>query len=148
MGSQRVGHDLVTEQQQWHVTESVVPSNLLILCCPLLLLPSIFPSIRIFSNESAFRISGQSIGAGVQAWTFCNEQNNNAWLLLYRALIVSAEISQSQLRHRVMVDMYKSENTANRMVFTDHLQEQSSRKFVVNQRSACDHTSGTADIGN
>ena len=115
-------------------TESVVPSNLLILCCPLLLLPSIFPSIRIFSNESAFRISGQSIGAGVQAWTFCNEQNNNAWLLLYRALIVSAEISQSHLRHRVMVDMYKSENTANRMVFTDHLQEQSSRKFVVNQR--------------
>ena len=129
-------------------TESVVPSNLLILCCPLLLLPSIFPSIRIFSNESAFRISGQSIGAGVQAWTFCNEQNNNAWLLLYRALIVSAEISQSHLRHRVMVDMYKSENTANRMVFTDHLQEQSSRKFVVNQRSACDHTSGTADAGN
>ena len=32
--------------------ESVVPSNHLILCCPLLLLPSIFPSIRIFSNES------------------------------------------------------------------------------------------------
>ena len=33
-----------------------MPSNQLILCCPLLLLPSIFPSIRIFSNESAFRI--------------------------------------------------------------------------------------------
>ena len=33
--------------------ESVVPSNLLILCCPLLLLSSIFPSIRVFSNESA-----------------------------------------------------------------------------------------------
>ena len=31
--------------------ESVMPSNHLILCCPLLLLPSIFPSIRIFSNE-------------------------------------------------------------------------------------------------
>ena len=36
--------------------ESVMPSNYLILCCPLLLLPSIFPSIRIFSNESAFCI--------------------------------------------------------------------------------------------
>ena len=36
--------------------ESVMPSNLLILCCPLLLLPSIFPSIRVFSNESALRI--------------------------------------------------------------------------------------------
>ena len=31
--------------------ESVMPSNHLILCCPLLLLPSIFPSIRVFSNE-------------------------------------------------------------------------------------------------
>ena len=31
--------------------ESVVPSNHLILCCPLLLLPSIFPGIRVFSNE-------------------------------------------------------------------------------------------------
>ena len=34
-------------------TESMMPSNHLILCCPLLLLPSIFPSIRVFSNESA-----------------------------------------------------------------------------------------------
>ena len=33
--------------------ESVMPSNHLILCCPLLLLPSIFPSTRVFSNESA-----------------------------------------------------------------------------------------------
>ena len=32
--------------------ESVMPSNHLILCCPLLLLPSILPSIRVFSNES------------------------------------------------------------------------------------------------
>ena len=33
-----------------------MPSNHLILCCPLLPLPSIFPSIRVFSNESALRI--------------------------------------------------------------------------------------------
>ena len=38
--------------------ESVMPSNHLILCCPLLLLPSIFPSIRVFSNESALHIRG------------------------------------------------------------------------------------------
>ena len=36
--------------------ESVMPSNHLILCCTLLLLPSIFPSIRVFSNELALRI--------------------------------------------------------------------------------------------
>ena len=34
----------------------VMPSNHLILCCPLLLLPSIFPSIRVFSNESAIHM--------------------------------------------------------------------------------------------
>ena len=37
--------------------ESVMPSNHVILCCPLLLLPSIFPSIRVISNESVFCIS-------------------------------------------------------------------------------------------
>ena len=36
--------------------ELVMPSNHLILCCPLLLLPSIFSSIRVFSNESALHI--------------------------------------------------------------------------------------------
>ena len=36
--------------------ESVMPFNHLILCCPLLFLPSIFPSIRVFSNESALHI--------------------------------------------------------------------------------------------
>ena len=44
--------------------ESVMPSNQLILCRPLLLLPSIFPSIRVFSNESAFCIRWQKF------WTF------------------------------------------------------------------------------
>ena len=36
--------------------KSVMPSNLLILCCPLLLLTSIFPSIRVFPNESVLCI--------------------------------------------------------------------------------------------
>ena len=35
---------------------SVMPSNYFIFCCPLLLLPSIFPNIRVFSNESALHI--------------------------------------------------------------------------------------------
>ena len=37
--------------------ESVMPSNHLILCCHLLLLPSVLPNIRIFSNESALQIT-------------------------------------------------------------------------------------------
>ena len=44
------------EFAQVHTIESVMPSNHLILCSPLLLLPSIFPSIRVFSNESVLPI--------------------------------------------------------------------------------------------
>ena len=44
-------------------TELVMVSNHLILCCPLLLLPSIFPSIRVFPNESVLQSDGQSTGA-------------------------------------------------------------------------------------
>ena len=41
--------------------ESVMPSNHLALCCPLLLLPSIFPKIRVFSNESVLLIQFNSV---------------------------------------------------------------------------------------
>ena len=47
--------------------ESVMPSNHLILCHPLLLLPSIFPSIRVFSNELALASGGQSIGTSASS---------------------------------------------------------------------------------
>ena len=53
--------------------ESVMPSNHLILCRPLLLLPSMFPSIRVFSNESALHIRWP------RDWSFsvspCNEHS-------------------------------------------------------------------------
>ena len=42
--------------------ESVMPSNHLILCHPLLLLPSVFPSIRVFSNELAVHVRWPKIG--------------------------------------------------------------------------------------
>ena len=47
--------------------ESVMPSNHLILCRPLLLLPSIFLSIRVFSNESVLASGGQSTGVSASA---------------------------------------------------------------------------------
>ena len=50
--------------------ESVMPSNHLILCCPFLLTPSIFPSIRVFSNESALHIRRP------ESWSF----RDGAWL--------------------------------------------------------------------
>ena len=53
--------------------ESVMPSNHLILCHPLLLLPSTFPSIRIFSNESALRIRSPEYWSFSFSISPCNE---------------------------------------------------------------------------
>ena len=61
--------------------ESMMPSNHFILCHPLLLLPSIFPSIRIFSNESALRIRW------LKYWSFSfniNPSNKHSGLISFR----------------------------------------------------------------
>ena len=58
-----------------------MPSNHLILCCSLLLLPSIFPSIRVFSNESALRIRWPKY------WSFSfsiNPSNEYSGLISFR----------------------------------------------------------------
>ena len=51
-------------------TELVMPSNHLILCHPLFPLPSVFPSIKVFSNESVFASGGQIIGTSAQHQSF------------------------------------------------------------------------------
>ena len=50
--------------------DAVMPSNHLILCRPLLLLPSIFPNIRVFSNESALPIRWPNIGVSASTSVF------------------------------------------------------------------------------
>ena len=60
--------------------ESVMPSNHLSLCHHLLLLPSLFPSIRVFSNELALHIRGQSIR--VSASTLVLPMNIQDWFPL------------------------------------------------------------------
>ena len=50
--------------------ESVMPANHLIFCCPLLLPPSIFPSVRVFSNELALHIRWQKY------WNFSISPSN------------------------------------------------------------------------
>ena len=57
--------------------ESVMPSNHLILCCPLFLLPSIFPNIRVFSNVPALHIRWPNIG--VSASTSVLPMNTYDW---------------------------------------------------------------------
>ena len=70
--------------------ESVMPSNHLILCCPLLILPSIFPSIKVFSNELALRIRWPKY------WSFNFNINEHSGLISYR---MTGWISLSVLRH-------------------------------------------------
>ena len=53
--------------------ESVMPSNHLILCCPLLLLPSIFPSIKVFSNELVLCIRWSKYWSFSFSMSPCNE---------------------------------------------------------------------------
>ena len=57
--------------------ELVMPSSHLILYCPLLLLPSVFPTIKVFSNESALHTGGQSIG--VSALSTVLPMNTQDW---------------------------------------------------------------------
>ena len=71
-------HHQLPELTQTHVHRVMMPSNHLILCRPLLFLPLIFPSIRVFSNESVL-IGGQSIGASALA-SFL-PKNTRAYLL-------------------------------------------------------------------
>ena len=68
------------ELAQTHVIKLLKPSNHLILCRPRLLLPSIFPSIRVFSNESILCIGGQSMG--ISALTSILPMNIQDWLPL------------------------------------------------------------------
>ena len=80
--------------------ESVMPSNHLILCHPLILLPSIFPSIRVFSNELALHIRWPKF------WRFSfsiSPSNENSELISFRTdwfdLLVVLETLKSLLQH-------------------------------------------------
>ena len=80
--------------------ESVMPSNHLILCHPLLLLPSIFPSIRVFSNESVLRIRWP------KDWSFSfniSPSNEHSGLISFRMdwldLLAVQGTLQSLLQH-------------------------------------------------
>ena len=93
-----VFHHLM-EFAQTHITsiELMMPSNHLILCHPLLLLPSVFPSIRVFSNKSAS--GGQSTGASTSALS----SNECSGLISFRIywfdLLASQRTIKSLLQH-------------------------------------------------
>ena len=78
--------------------DSVMPSNHLTICCPLLFLPSIFPSIRVFSNESALHIRWPKY------WSFnLSISPSNSGLISFRIdwfdLLTNQETLKSLLQH-------------------------------------------------
>ena len=79
--------------------ESVMPSNQLILCCPLLLRPSIFPSIRVFSNESALHIRWS------KDWSFSfslSPSHENSGLISFRIDWFDLLAVQGMLNHLLL----------------------------------------------
>ena len=68
------------EFPQTHATESVIPSNHFILCCPRLLLPSIFHIIRVFSSELALCIRWPTYWSFSFSISPCNEHSGIKYL--------------------------------------------------------------------
>ena len=86
---------------------SVMPSNHLILCCPLLLLPSIFPSIRVFFKESVLRIRWPKY------WSFSfsiSPSNEYSRLISFRIdwfdLLAVQETLKSPPKHQLFSFLY------------------------------------------
>ena len=79
--------------------ESVMPSNHLILCHPFLLLPSIFPSIRLFSNEPAFHIRWPKY------WTFGISPSNESVLLIMWPNLLCKTVLKSSESHEALSEV-------------------------------------------
>ena len=89
--------------------ESVIPSNYFILCCPLLLLPSIFPRIRAFSSESALRIRWP------QYWSFSfniSPYNEHPGLISFRDGLVGTLCSPRDSQESSPTPQFKSINSS------------------------------------
>ena len=81
----------------------VMPSNHLILCCSLLLLPSVFPSIRVFSNESVLCI---------RYWSFSiSPSNEYSGLISFRIDLVGSPYSPRDSQESSSTPQFKSINS-------------------------------------
>ena len=81
--------------------ESVMPFNHLILCCPLLLLPSIFPSIRVFSNESAVCIRWPNYWCFITLWQIDREIVRD-FIFLGSKITADSDCSREIKRHLLL----------------------------------------------
>ena len=95
--------------------KSVMPSNLIILRHPLLLLPLIFPSTRVFPNELALASGGQSIGASASASVL--QTNIQGWFLLGLTGLISLLSKESQVSSSTTVWNHQSSTTIRKHQF-------------------------------
>ena len=98
--------------------ESVMPSNHLILCHPLLLLPSIFPSIRVFANESALRIRWP------KCWSFSfsiSSSNEYSGLISFRMDWLNLLAVQETLKSLLQQPQFKSIHSALSFLYSSTL---------------------------
>ena len=89
--------------------ELVMPPNYLILCCPLLLLPSIFPSIRVFSNESVLWIRW------LKYWSFSfsiSPSNEYFGMISFRMDWLDLLVVQGTLQESSPTPQFKSTNSS------------------------------------
>ena len=104
-------HHQLPELTQTRSMELVMPSNHLILCRPLLLLPSVFPSIRVFYNESVLHIRWP------KCWSFrfsISPSNEHSGLISYRTdrfdLLPVQGTLKSLFQHHIQVTNVNSWN--------------------------------------
>ena len=104
--------------------ESVMPSNHLILCHPILLSPSIFPSIRVFSNESVFHIRWPKYGS----FSFNTGLSNEYWNIRYSLLIFKC---LEALKH-FFWDLWQFEKTCRQILRRRNNKEKEKFRYVMN----------------
>ena len=102
-------HHQLPEFTQTHSIESVMPSSHLILCLPLLLPPSVFPSIRVLSNESVLHIRWP------EYWSFSfsiNPSNEYSGLISFRIDLVGSPCSPRDSQESFPTPQFKSINSS------------------------------------
>ena len=109
-------HHQLWEFTQTHVKiESVMPSSHLILCHPLLLLPPIPPSIRVFSNESAFRIRWPKYWSFSFSISHSNQYSYLSWISVPNQLeirLVGSPCSPRDSQESSPTPQFKSINSS------------------------------------
>ena len=124
--------------------ELVMPSNHLILCCPLLFQPSIFPNIRVFSNESAFHIRWPKY------WSFSfniSPSNEHPGLISFRMDWLDLLVVQGTLKSLLQHHSSKASVFLRSAWDIGHSQQQHLLTQISNQRLSTFYTPGFSPLG-